>query len=70
MKHDLIADGSGALAALEQICPACDGEGRLPNRREGNRLEFGGRCDACHGSGTVVTEDGRRLLEFLRWHQR
>lgn len=63
-----IADGSGALPALETICPDCEGEGQIPNRREGNCIEFGGACNRCFAKGTIPTEDGRRLLEFLRCH--
>lgn len=69
MRRTLIADGSGNLPALETRCATCDGEGRIPNRRDGNRIEYGGHCNACNGGGAVPTEDGKRLLEFLRWNR-
>lgn len=68
--HGPIADGSGHLAVLEQICQACGGEGFISGRREGNSFTSGGECSACGGLQTIVTDDGKRLLAFLRrhWH--
>lgn len=70
MRRKLMADGTGSLPALEEICKACDGEGKIPHRRSERSIEFGGTCNECSGAGIRPTEDGRRLLEFLRWHQR
>lgn len=68
MPHGLIADGSGGLPALEEVCPTCSGDGQIPSRQVGNAVHFGGSCNDCYGRGTKVTEDGRRLLAFIRRH--
>jgi len=68
MPHGPIANGSGVLPFLEEVCRICSGEGHIPARRDGNTIHFGGSCNDCHGRGTKVTEDGRRLLAFIRRH--
>lgn len=62
------ADGSGALVALEEVCGECTGTGFVPSRREAHVIYQGGQCHDCRGAGTLLTEDGRRLLAFLRRH--
>jgi len=68
MPHGMIADGSGALPVLEEVCPACVGNGQIPARRVGNTIHSGGSCNECYGRGTKATEDGQRLLAFIRRH--
>lgn len=61
-----LADGSGKLPALETACPECSGTGRIEPRQERNRWTSGGSCGHCQGAGALATEDGERLLSFLR----
>jgi DnaJ-class molecular chaperone len=68
MPHGVIADGSGGLTALEEVCPACSGDGEIPARRVGNTTHSGGSCNDCYGRGTKATGDGQRLLAFIRRH--
>lgn len=70
MRRKNFADGSGQLPALEEVCSTCSGAGEVPGRRDGNVMTMGGECNVCHGIGAVITDDGRRLLEFLHWHRR
>jgi DnaJ-class molecular chaperone len=35
----------------EATCPACDGDGRIPDKRGGGHH---GTCPECGGSGTVT----------------
>jgi DnaJ-class molecular chaperone len=62
------ADGSGELPALEQSCEDCGGAGQVPGKKIGNMIQLGGRCETCRGAGTILTEEGRRLIGFLRRH--
>ena len=62
------ADGS--LAALETVCTPCNGTGFLPSSRERAVFHAGGQCSTCNGMGTIPTDDGKRLLAFLRRHSR
>jgi DnaJ-class molecular chaperone len=50
-----------ANIVLEKKCETCDGSGR-----EAGRI----RCETCNGRGYVVTDDGERVLTFLRRHLR
>jgi len=66
--HGPAADGTGNLTALETICRGCDGTGLLGPERDGNVFYQGGQCSKCHGAGTILTEDGKRLKAFLLRH--
>jgi DnaJ-class molecular chaperone len=68
MPHGMIADGSGRLPALEEVCPACSGDGQISSRRVGNTIHSGGSCNDCYGRGTKATQEGQRLLAFIRRH--
>ncbi|MDF2569483.1 MAG: Tryptophan RNA-binding attenuator protein inhibitory protein [Sporomusa sp.] len=41
---------------MEKECSTCHGLGKIDNKN----------CDFCNGTGTVLTEDGKRILNFLR----
>lgn len=41
---------------LEQECSKCHGRQMVDNKF----------CQVCDGKGTVLTEDGKRVLAFLR----
>ncbi|HEX8402252.1 MAG TPA: hypothetical protein VF628_11175 [Allosphingosinicella sp.] len=64
------ADGTGALPALERVCPDCQGTGKIAPVRQGNHYQGGGSCNTCRYTGTVPTEDGLKLLNFLHRHRR
>ncbi|WP_445190657.1 hypothetical protein [Sphingobium sp. HWE2-09] len=68
MPLGIIADGSGEMPQLEEVCSACAGKGEIPARRFGNTYQTGGPCNDCDARGTKVTQDGQRLLAFLRRH--
>ena len=67
-RSTLLADRE--LSALEQCCEACGGLGEIPARHERHVLHCKHRCEACQGTGSVVTEDGKRLLDFFARHGR
>lgn len=53
------------LPPLDRECIPCHGTGRDTRMSaEGNRF----RCDACNGSGTIITEAGYQVLAFLQRH--
>ncbi|HWR07129.1 MAG: Tryptophan RNA-binding attenuator protein inhibitory protein [Clostridiales bacterium] len=41
---------------MEKQCSKCLGRGKTDNKN----------CDACNGTGTVLTEDGLKIIKFLR----
>ena len=41
---------------LEEACANCQGCGKINNKI----------CDACNGKGTVLTKEGRKILEYLK----
>ncbi|SMD06706.1 hypothetical protein [Sporomusa malonica] len=41
---------------MEKECAKCHGRGKINNTI----------CAACNGTGTVLTEDGLKILKFLR----
>lgn len=41
---------------LEIPCPICHGTGKMQGRE----------CLTCAGKGTVLTEEGKKILDFLR----
>jgi len=50
--------------SFEELCPKCEGRGHS----DPNDWENYGRsipCEYCNGIGTVPTELGKKLLEFL-----
>ncbi len=68
--HGPAADGTGELAALETVCATCAGVGFIEASRDGSLFTGPGQCNDCYGAGTIVTDDGKRLLAFLRRHSR
>lgn len=50
------------LPLLEVTCPECDGAGSF--REAGERVD----CFECHGSGTLPTEDGAKILRLVQNH--
>ena len=48
--------------SLEEDCPDCGGTGR----QEFGKESF--RCDDCKGRGKVMTEEGKKLMEFVWTH--
>ncbi|BBB90560.1 MAG TPA: hypothetical protein PKA28_10350 [Methylomusa anaerophila] len=41
---------------LEKECMRCQGAGKIDGKT----------CAACEGKGTVLTEEGKKILEYLR----
>lgn len=41
---------------LEECCPACKGTGKTAAQT----------CQTCQGKGTVLTEQGKKVLNYLR----
>ena len=64
------ADGSGELPPLEHVCEDCNGVGQIAPHRTGNAFISQSDCTTCNGTGTLLTEDGKRLLAMLRRHNR
>lgn len=64
-----LVDGSGELPVLEKLCEMCDGKGKIDPYRVGNAIHSGGECQTCSGAGSIATEDGKRLLAFMKRRQ-
>lgn len=62
MRAEQAPSKNSALPELERPCRSCAGAG----------WELAGqhrfRCEECGGAGRVVTEVGRRVLDFLSRH--
>lgn len=43
-------------SSIEEECSKCHGHGKINNKT----------CDACNGTGATLTEDGQKLLNFIR----
>ena len=41
---------------LEKVCSNCHGHQKLDNKI----------CEVCNGKGTILTEEGKKILAFLR----
>ncbi len=50
---------------LERVCPVCNGAGMHLPAAETESLEPARPCLRCEGRGTLPTELGRQLLDFL-----
>lgn len=51
------------VEGLERACHSCNGSGVIPRSDDGNEP-----CDDCEATGVVLTDEGKRLLRFLRKH--
>lgn len=57
---------------LETVCETCKGEGwswsncAEHTRKNGVLPQWREPCDNCFGTGLIVTNEGRILLEFIR----
>lgn len=45
-----------SMSGIEEECLSCHGTGKINQTK----------CPACDGTGTSLTEDGQKLLKFLR----
>lgn len=67
---------------LAAKCERCNGEGRLVNDMAPSKFEEyvrtngspsyreTGTCDTCNGKGSIPTDSGKAVLDFLWKHQR
>jgi len=46
----------GTDLKVEKECSKCHGHGKIDNKN----------CDACNGTGIVLTEEGLKILNYLR----
>ena len=57
-----------ADVALETRCEQCVGTGRKLRTEGGVSVMTRYNCDHCHGMGLILSEKGRKVLNFIdRW---
>jgi DnaJ-class molecular chaperone len=47
------------------LCSRCHGSGYDPDHKDSDGTPL--ICPKCDGAGKILTEDGKKLLEFLRF---
>ena len=54
---------------MEQVCALCQGKGWVADEKNGGGMFYMKRsCPPCAGSGRLLTQSGRNLLEFMQRH--
>lgn len=58
--------------ALNELCPECDGYGHWHSKSACPETQFHAQigCYECGDQGTLLTKDGRALLDFMDQHLR
>jgi DnaJ-class molecular chaperone len=53
------------LPDLLVLCPKCHGSGYDPDRKDSDGAPL--ICPRCNGAGKILTKDGEKVLELLRF---